>query len=62
MATTLASDVEYLKSLRAVRERSQIVFEAARNGGLNSFVFDEGRMKEAAELVAGVISVSLFSH
>ncbi|KAL7943633.1 hypothetical protein V8C42DRAFT_328039 [Trichoderma barbatum] len=56
MAATLASDIEYLKSLRAVRERSQIVLEAARNGGLNSFVLDEGRMKETAEFVAGVIS------
>ncbi|EHK16268.1 uncharacterized protein TRIVIDRAFT_80136 [Trichoderma virens Gv29-8] len=56
MAATLASDIEYLKSLRAVRERSQIVLGAARNGGLNNFVFDEGRMKETAEFVAGVIS------
>ncbi|UKZ55957.1 hypothetical protein TrVGV298_009781 [Trichoderma virens] len=58
MAATLASDIEYLKSLRAVRERSQIVLGAARNGGLNNFVFDEGRMKETAEFVAGVISCS----
>ncbi|KAL7905081.1 hypothetical protein GGI35DRAFT_185931 [Trichoderma velutinum] len=56
MAATLASEIDYLKSLRAVRERSQIVLEAARNGGLNNFVLDEGRMKETAEFVAGVIS------
>lgn len=60
MAATLASEIDYLKSLRAVRERSRIVLEAARNGGLNNFVLDEGRMKETAEFVAGVISVSLF--
>lgn len=59
MAATLASEIDYLKSLRAVRERSRIVLEAARNGGLNNFVLDEGRMKETAEFVAGVISVSL---
>ncbi|KAL6693436.1 hypothetical protein J3F84DRAFT_380817 [Trichoderma pleuroticola] len=56
MAATLASEIDYLKSLRAVRERSRIVLEAARNGGLNNFVLDEGRMKETAEFVAGVIS------
>lgn len=59
MAADLASDIEYLKSLRAVRERSQIVLEAARKGDLNNFVYDEGRMKETAEFVAGVISVSI---
>ncbi|KAM0262566.1 hypothetical protein ACHAQJ_001611 [Trichoderma viride] len=56
MAANLASDIEYLKSLRAVRERSRIVLEAARNGGLNNFIYDESRMKETAELVTGVIS------
>ncbi|KAL7802258.1 DUF1688 domain-containing protein [Trichoderma aethiopicum] len=56
MAATLESDIQYLKSLRAVRERSRIVLEAARNGGLNNFELDESRMKETAEFVAGVIS------
>lgn len=56
MAATLESDIQYLKSLRAVRERSRIVLEAARNGGLNNFELDELRMKETAEFVAGVIS------
>ncbi|KAH6608315.1 hypothetical protein Trco_004628 [Trichoderma cornu-damae] len=56
MAIDLASDIKYLKSLRAVRERSRIVLEAARNGGLNNFVYDEGRMRETAEYVVGVIS------
>ena len=59
MAATLESDIQYLKSLRAVRERSRIVLEAARNGGLNNFKLDEPRMKETAEFVAGVISVSV---
>lgn len=59
MAATLESDIQYLKSLRAVRERSRIVLEAARNGGLNNFELDELRMKETAEFVAGVISVSV---
>ncbi|KAL7781691.1 hypothetical protein V8C37DRAFT_398134 [Trichoderma ceciliae] len=56
MAVNHASDIDYLKSLSAVRERSQIVLEAARNGDLNNFVYDEGQMKETAEFVAGVIS------
>ncbi|OTA00217.1 hypothetical protein A9Z42_0057990 [Trichoderma parareesei] len=56
MAATLESDIQYLKSLRAVRERSRIVLEAARNGGLSNFELDESRMKETAEFVAGVIS------
>ncbi|RFU74720.1 hypothetical protein TARUN_7532 [Trichoderma arundinaceum] len=56
MATSSASDIKYLESLLAVRERSRIVFEAARNGALNNFVYDEERMKETAEYVAGVIS------
>ncbi|PTB40287.1 hypothetical protein M441DRAFT_195894 [Trichoderma asperellum CBS 433.97] len=56
MATDLASDIEYLKSLQAVRERSRIVLERARNGSLNNFIYDESRMKETAEFVAGVIS------
>jgi hypothetical protein len=60
MAASLASDIEYLKSLRAVRERSRIALEAARNGGLNNFVYDESRMKETAEFVTSVISVSVF--
>ncbi|KAL6864633.1 DUF1688 domain-containing protein [Trichoderma novae-zelandiae] len=53
---TLESDINYLKSLRAVRERSRIVLEAAREGGLNNFELDESRMKETAEFVAGVVS------
>ncbi|EGR44420.1 uncharacterized protein TRIREDRAFT_23408 [Trichoderma reesei QM6a] len=56
MAATLESDIQYLKSLRAVRERSRIVLEAARNGGLSNFELDESWMKETAEFVAGVIS------
>lgn len=57
MATDLASDIEYLKSLKAVRERSRIVLDRARKGSLNNFIYDESRMKETAEFVAGVISV-----
>lgn len=57
MAADLASDIEYLKSLQAVRERSRIVLERARNGSLNNFIYDQGRMKETAEFVTGVISV-----
>jgi hypothetical protein len=60
MATGLASDIEYLKSLQAVRERSRIVLERARNGSLNNFIYDESRLKETAEFVTGVISVRAF--
>lgn len=57
MATDLTSDIEYLKSLQAVRERSRIVLDRARKGSLNNFIYDESRMKETAEFVTGVISV-----
>lgn len=60
MATDLASDIEYLKSLQAVRERSRIVLKRAQNGSLNNFIYDESRMKDTAEFVAGVISVRAF--
>lgn len=64
MATDLASDIEYLKSLQAVRERSRIVLDRAQKGSLNNFIYDESRMKDTAEFVAGVISVcaSLYNH
>lgn len=57
MAADLASDIEYLKSLQAVRARSRIVLDRARKGSLNNFIYDESRMKDTAEFVTGVISV-----
>lgn len=53
------ADIEYLKTLQAVRERSRLVLEAARQGKTNNFVFHEDRMKDVTEFVASVIDVSL---
>lgn len=52
------ADIEYLKTLQAVRERSRLVLEAARQGKTNNFVFHEDRMKHVTEFVASVIDVS----
>lgn len=45
----------YLLSARAVRERSRIVYEAARRGGLAHFALDEARLGPCADYVAGTI-------
>jgi len=52
------ADIEYLKTLQAVRERSRLVLEAARQGKTNNFVFHEERMKDVTEFVASVIDVN----
>jgi len=49
------ADIEYLKTLQAVRERLRLVLEAARQGKTNNFVFHEERMKDVTEFVASVI-------
>lgn len=49
-------EVQYLKSLQAVRERSKVVFEAAKEGSLNNFVYNADRMLTVVELVASVIT------
>ena len=53
----MGSEVQYLLSLQAVRERSELVWQAARSGDLSHFDFHEDRLGEAADFVVGVIKV-----
>jgi len=55
--TNTSPDLEYLKSLQAVRERSRIVFQAANEGKLNNFTFHPEQFSACADLVEGVIRV-----
>ncbi|KAI1761835.1 DUF1688-domain-containing protein [Hypoxylon sp. FL1150] len=55
MSWAPSPDIAYLLSLQAIRERSRIVFEAARNGRLHSFDYDEQRMSAVADFVISVI-------
>jgi len=52
------SNVKYLLSLRAVRDRAKIVGEAAKAGKLSHFEVHEGRMDAVADYVISVIKVS----
>ncbi|KAF4332605.1 urg3 [Fusarium beomiforme] len=49
------SDRKYLLSLQAVREQASKVFEAAKQGSLKHFDYDESRMGEVADYVSKVI-------
>ncbi|KAJ6134457.1 hypothetical protein N7523_000779 [Penicillium sp. IBT 18751x] len=50
------TDIEYLKSLQAVRERSRLVLGAAEKDELTHFTYDASLMPKAAEFVAGIIN------
>lgn len=47
--------VSYLLTLEAVRERATKVYNAAKDGKLNHFDYDEARMADAADFVASLI-------
>lgn len=49
--------IQYLTSLKAVRERSQVVFGAAKAGSLSNFVYHADKLPEAADFVMSVIEV-----
>lgn len=51
------AEIEYLKTLQAVRERSRLVLDAAKQGKTNNFDFHPERMQHVTEFVAGVIDV-----
>ena len=51
------SDVKYLLSLSAIRERAKIVSDAAQAGKLNHFNLHEERMDAVADFVTAVIQV-----
>ncbi|KAF7716577.1 Uncharacterized protein PECH_004383 [Penicillium ucsense] len=50
------SDIEYLKSLDAVRERAHLVLGAAEKKDLLHFDYDASKMSDVADFVEGVIS------
>ncbi|KAG9512974.1 DUF1688-domain-containing protein, partial [Aureobasidium melanogenum] len=52
----MTSDIEYLLSLEAVRERSRIVFEAAKKDELSHFDYHADKLPEAAAYVTSVIN------
>ncbi|KAI1849766.1 hypothetical protein JX266_004715 [Neoarthrinium moseri] len=56
MADTTNSDIAYLLSLQAVRERAQLVLQAAKEGSLNSFEYHEDRLPAVADFVIGIIN------
>ncbi|KAI0833108.1 DUF1688 domain-containing protein [Hypoxylon sp. FL0890] len=49
------SQVKYLLSLRAIRERAKIVGEAAKSGNLSHFDLHEDRLDDVADFVTSVI-------
>ncbi|KAI1394735.1 DUF1688-domain-containing protein [Hypoxylon fuscum] len=55
MSWAPSPDIAYLLSLQAVRDRSQIVLKAAREGRLHNFEYDEKRMTAVADFVISVI-------
>jgi hypothetical protein len=57
MADLVSPEITYLLSLQAVRERSRAVLQAAKEGLLNSFDYDEQRMNEVAKFVIDIIKV-----
>lgn len=55
MADPVSPEITYLLSLKAVRERSRLVLQAAKEGALNSFDYDEPRMNEVSKVVIDII-------
>jgi hypothetical protein len=51
------SDVNYLLSLGAIRDRAQIVWQAAEAGELTHFNFHEDKLSDVADFVISVIQV-----
>ncbi|KAL3478153.1 hypothetical protein BJX99DRAFT_256703 [Aspergillus californicus] len=50
------ADIEYLKSLQAVRQRANLVLHAAEHGQLTHFTYHPERMTEASEYVVNIIN------
>lgn len=51
------SEVKYLLSLRAIRERAKIVGDVAKAGNLSHFEVREDKLDEVVDFVASVIKV-----
>ena len=54
----MTSEIDYLLSLEAVRERSRLVFAAAQRDELCHFTYHASKLPEAAAFVTSVINVS----
>lgn len=52
------NNISYLLSLKAVRDRAQLVFQAAQEGGLKNFDYHAEKLPAVADFVIGVINVS----
>ncbi|KAJ2334855.1 hypothetical protein GGI00_001655 [Coemansia sp. RSA 2681] len=50
-----SNNVKYLKSLQAVRERSEAVYALAEQGKLKHFEFDEGKIESVADYVVSLL-------
>lgn len=53
------SEVKYLLSLRAIRERAKIVGDVAKAGNLSHFEVREDKLDEVVDFVASVIKVRI---
>lgn len=51
------SDIEYLLSLAAVRDRANVVFALAEKGKLNHFNYEPKKLDAVADYVSNLISV-----
>lgn len=51
------ADIEYLKSLQAVRDRAHLVLDAAERNELTHFTYHAERMPDTAKFVADIINV-----
>lgn len=51
------SQVKYLLSLRAIRERAKVVGDVAKSGNLSHFEFREDKLDGVVDFVASVIKV-----
>lgn len=51
------AEIEYLKGLKAVRERAHLVLEAATQDNLTHFSYYPDLMPGVADFVAGIINV-----
>jgi hypothetical protein len=56
----MTPEVAYLFSLDAVRERSSIVYNAAKEHRLNNFDFHEDKLNDVADYVTKIIEVCVF--
>ncbi len=62
MATPNPPVVTYLRSLEAVRDRSQKVFDLALEGKLDHWDWHEERLGDVVDYCAEIIEVGLFVH